>query len=89
MTKCAVLRILTQFLRLRVKDTSVSKEMQLNKNPADEMLQNPLLISMLNNGMNNKDSIIKALSIYILNQLVRSMIDAKNTQNYDIFKLDF
>lgn len=79
MTKCAVLRILTQFLRLRVKDTSVSKEMQLNKNPADEMLQNPLLISMLNNGMNNKDSIIKALSIYILNQLVRSMIDAKNT----------
>jgi len=67
----------------------VSKEMQLNKNPADEMLQNPLLISMLNNGMNNKDSIIKALSIYILNQLVRSMIDAKNTQNYDIFKLDF
>jgi len=63
--------------------------MQLNKNPADEMLQNPLLISMLNNGMNNKDSIIKALSIYILNQLVRSMIDAKNTQNYDIFKLDF
>ena len=79
MTKCAVLRILTQFLRLRVKDTSLSKEMQLNKNPADEMLQNPLLISMLNNGMNNKDSIIKALSIYILNQLVRSMIDAKNT----------
>lgn len=79
MTKCAVLRILTQFLRLRVKDTSVSKEMQLNKNPAEEMLQNPLLISMLNNGMNNKDSIIKALSIYILNQLVRSMIDAKNT----------
>jgi hypothetical protein len=89
MTKCAVLRILTQFLRLRVKDTSVSKEMQLNKNPADEMLQNPLLISMLNNGMNNKDSIIKALSIYILNQLVRSMIDAKNTQNYDLLKLDF
>jgi len=63
--------------------------MQLNKNPADEMLQNPLLISMLNNGMNNKDSIIKALSIYILNQLVRSMIDAKNTQNYDLLKLDF
>lgn len=89
MTKCAVLRILTQFLRLRVKDTSVSKEMQLNKNPAEEMLQNPLLISMLNNGMNNKDSIIKALSIYILNQLVRSMIDAKNTQNYDLLKLDF
>lgn len=67
----------------------MSKEMQLNKNPADEMLQNPLLISMLNNGMNNKDSIIKALSIYILNQLVRSMIDAKNTQNYDLLKLDF
>ena len=89
MTKCAVLRILTQFLRLRVKDTSVSKEMQLNKNPAEEMLQNPLLISMLNIGMNNKDSIIKALSIYILNQLVRSMIDAKNTQNYDLLKLDF
>jgi hypothetical protein len=53
------------------------------------MLQNPLLISMLNNGMNNKDSTIKALSIYILNQLVRSMIDAKTTQNYDLLKLDF
>lgn len=80
---------MTQFLRLRVKDTSVAKEMQISKNPADEMLQNPLLISMLNSGMNNKDGTIKALSMYILNQLVRSMIDAKTTHNYDLLKLDF
>jgi len=79
MTKCAILRILTQFLRLRIKDPSVPKESQLIKNPADEMVQNPVLISMLGNGMNSKDSTIKALSIYILNQLVRSMIDAKTT----------
>ena len=46
------------------------------------MSSTPLLVSMLTSGMNtSKDTVIKALSVYILNQLLRNMIDANKAQN--------